>query len=98
MSFKIVLHQVPKTGNSKTIKLSGAILHVSNSPLDLSTLDLFAMHHANAEPQERAFKVYLTGEEIPDTANHVSTIVTEYNGIVYHLFDVSNVPMRELYQ
>lgn len=97
MSFKIVLHQVPKTGNPKTIQLTGAILSISNSSHDLNTLDLYAMHHDDAAEQERAFKVYLTGDTVPDTANYVGVVVTGYDGIVYHLFDVSNVPMRELY-
>lgn len=98
MSFKIVPHQVPKTGLPRAIRLTGPILYVSNSSHDLSTLDLYAVSRDDAPVQERAFKVYLTGEEIPDTANHVATIVTEYNGIVYHLFEVSNVPMRELHR
>ena len=94
--FQIDVHQIPSDGTIQPLVLRGAILSVTPDWHQPSAILLHVEYHHGAAEQERAFKVFQKNQHVPDTANHVGTVSHPHDGAVYHVFDVSNVPMRDL--
>ena len=92
--FQIDMHQLLLNGDVQSLTFRGAILSIVPNPYQPETLRIFVKYHESAEEQQRGFKVYRTNAWVPDTAVYVGTIVTPHDA--YHLFDVSNVPIRDL--
>lgn len=94
--FQIDHYQIPKSGKIQSLQLQGHVLSVCDSSHQREMIDVFAAYDRKAEHTERAFKVYRTNQFVPNAAEFVDTIVDAHDGVAYHIFDVSDVPMKEL--
>lgn len=80
----IYRYEIPVDDNWHNIPLSGAILHVATRQPD--RVELWALNSGGSKA-DRMFRVYGTGQPIPDGAVHIGTAIIPGGLLVWHLFE-----------
>lgn len=64
------------------------ILHVGNQfPVNVSTLDLWAIVDPNAPVVARKLAIHGTGHPVMEGGTHIGSVITAGGALVWHVFD-----------
>lgn len=86
MADAIWRYEVPVDDRWHPLQLSGEILHVDCR--SVQTVEVWARHTDG--PQEiRSFRVYGTGQSMPDNLAHVGTALAPGGQLVWHLMETA---------
>jgi hypothetical protein len=79
-------YEVPVDDHAHDIELSGPIVHVDCRNAD--RVEIWAIADEQ-EPTVRTFRVFGTGQTLPDNAAHIGTALAGRGGaLVWHLFEL----------
>lgn len=86
MADTIWRYEIPVDDRWHPLQLSGEILHVDCR--NMRTIEVWALH--TDEPAEtRSFRVYGTGQPMPDNLDHVGTALAPGGQLVWHLMETA---------
>lgn len=85
MSRTIYRHEIPVDDQWHAIDLTGDIVHVASR--SVHTVEIWVIHGSQAASR-RGFRVYGTGQPIPDDVTHVGTAIPPGGDLVWHLMEL----------
>jgi len=79
-------HEVPVDDRWHPLQLSGEILHVDCR--NVHVVEVWA-RHTDRPQTTRSFRVYGTGQPLPDNLEHVGTALAPGGQLVWHLMETA---------
>jgi hypothetical protein len=86
MTRRMYRYDVPVDGQAHTFYLTSGPVHVETT---VTGMEFWAEHEAGKPPHPRAFRVFGTGDDLPDEAAWVGTGGRTQGGYVGHLYEVA---------
>jgi hypothetical protein len=86
MARKIIRLEVPVEDKNFNFNLSGEVLFVDSTKMEV--VEMWVESFSDRTTRQRKFRVFGTGQIIPDDAIYVGTTTRAPEGQVWHLFEV----------
>ena len=86
MSARAMFRYMVPVDDERTFRLTGDPVAVAAAGID--RVEFWAEHNEDAGESDRAFKVFGTGQALPDGARWVGTC-NRVSGLVWHLYEVT---------
>lgn len=86
MSGEIWRYEVAVDDRWHPLQLSGEILHVDCR--NLHAVEVWALH-TGGPVETRTFRVYGTGQPLPDSVAHIGTAIAPGGQLVWHLIETA---------
>ena len=90
--FKYPLEPSPASTQPLDLPAGAEVLHVGEQYMGIQ---LWAKVDPNAEPETRFFRIYGTGQTLPDDAVHLGTV--QMNPFIWHVFELTKPTPAAIY-
>lgn len=87
---RIYRYVVPLDGKAHSFHLTGSPVHVGIGKKENYEVDFWAENDTSELWLDRQFRVFGTGDELPDGARYFGTAPRTKQGLIWHLYEVTS--------
>lgn len=87
-------HRISRIGTHPLL-FQGPILSISKSPHEKWEIDIYTLFSDTGPEHKRVLRTYSLNEFVPDNSSYLTTLFDD-DGSPFFVFDVSDVPAKEL--